>query len=235
MKQDFLQNTVAIVVCMFFIMIQARNRSKYIRAVQIQNFLWLFGFLIYLLGIMQYYPLNDTVYFSAILYLAAFNCACLLNPVSIKGKKIKSLDVEEYQDTNRTRKCVFASIICWAASIPILQKSITILFAYGSLDGMNALRYRTYGEYSINSTPEMLLMTYIIRPVMVVTIIFMAEEIAQRRIDLKLIIVAVLDAFWLILATAGRSLLVSLVIYIVLAVISINGANVIIIIKKYKK
>lgn len=100
---------------------------------------------------------------------------------------------------------------------------------YGPSQGMNALRYRTYGEYSIFSTPELMLVDYIIRPVMVATILLMAEEISNKKFKYQLIIVSILDALWLVLATAGRSLFVTIILYVFWAVVIKNGFNI----KKY--
>lgn len=106
---------------------------------------------------------------------------------------------------------------------------------YGPSQGMNALRYRTYGEYSIFSTPELMLVDYIIRPVMVATILLMAEEISNKKFKYQLIIVSILDALWLVLATAGRSLFVTIILYVFWAVVIKNGFNIKKVLSGYKR
>lgn len=241
MKQDLILNVIAIIVCLLFIIIHSKSKREFLRGVQIQNWFWLVGFIIYLFGIVDYYPLNEKVYACALLYLVTFNVAYSVRPLSVKrkNKKIntnqKLENIKNEDDSKMVKKCIVASIMCWIASIGILSKSIPILMLYGSQSGLNELRYRTYGEYTIFSTPEMMLMNYIIRPIFTVTIILMAKEIATRKINYALLVFGLLDAFWLILATAGRALLVSMITYIVFATIILNGTNILSILKKYNK
>lgn len=243
MKQDILFNILIILFCMLLIFIQSKKKSGFIGIIQLQNYIWLVGFLIYLFRVVKYYPLNDTVYYCSFLYLLFCNIAGLIRPKYLRIGSIQvsnlSCSIDEYQQENRDRlrefKCIVASLLCWIISIPILKKSIPILIQYGSDQGLNALRYRTYGEFTIFSTPEMVLITYIIRPIFTVTIIYFAQQIAQKKITKSIAFIAIMDALWLIIATAGRALIVSMIIYIALATVAINGSNILRLIKQYKK
>lgn len=243
MKQDILFNILIILFCVMLIIIQPKKKSRFIGIIQLQNYIWLVGFLIYLFRVVKYYPLNDNVYYCSFLYLLFCNIGSMIRPDFLKIGSIRERNqsgfIDDYQQDNRERsrefKCIVASFFCWILSIPILRKSIPILIQYGSDQGLNALRYRTYGEHTIFSTPEMLLITYMIRPIFTVTIIYFAQQIAQKRITMRIAFIAIMNALWLIIATAGRALIVSMIIYIVLAIVAINGSNILQLIKRYKK
>ena len=232
MKRDIIYNIMAIVVCIMCITFQSKQKAQHIRAVQVQNVFWLTGFIVYLFNIVPYYSINGEVYVSAMLYLIGFNAVFLINPIKKKQTKFNEIAID---CDKQEKKCILASILCWVVSIPILHKTIPILIMYGPSQGMNALRYRTYGEHTIFSTPELMLIDYIIRPILLSTILLMAGEVAQKKCSIRMVIISVLDAFWLILATAGRSLLVSLVIYVLLGIVLLNGSNIFNIISRYKK
>lgn len=245
MKEDIIFNIFTIFTCLFLIFLQINKKSRYLNIIQLQNIIWLAAFLIYLFRIVDYYPLNNQVYFCILLYLIFCNIASLIPPVSLPAIRIgnksnnvlNDLYLKYVDDINQrvSKKCILGSVGCWIVSIPMLRKSIPVIIRYGPSNGLSALRNRIYSQFCIYTTFEMLLITYIIRPVLIVSVIYFAQMIAQKKVNKKYAVVAVLDAFWLILATAGRALLVSMVMYIVLAVIAYDGMNVLRLLKKYKK
>lgn len=247
--ESFFLNILMIFICIMFIMINKLGHCPNLSAVQIQNFIWLLAFVLYLIKIVDYYPLSEIVYLMTFLYLFGFNIAnfgknktiLYTNYTFETNYQSISSDIEnriEYENSTYQRigkRCIVASVISWGLSIPILRKSIPILLQYGLSEGMNALRYRTYSEYTIFSTLEMCLMNYIIRPIFIVTIIFMAEQIALRKKGKMLILVSLADAFLLVLMTAGRAMMVSLVLYVFFAIVLLHGVKILNILKKYRK
>lgn len=92
---------------------------------------------------------------------------------------------------------------------------------------MNLLRYNLYGTSSVLSTFDMILVDYLIRPVFIVTIILMAMQIAIMKVNIKIFIISIINALMLVLMTAGRTMMVSFVLYIVLAIITLNATNIV--------
>lgn len=234
MSGSIILNFMVILVCVFFIVINRINKHSYRSIVQIQNIMWLLAFVIYLTGIIKYYEFYPPVYICVFGYIIAFNLACYKNTMNV-CISINDELVTSVADKKKSNRCIWASAVTWGLSLGILQKTILVLVNYGLSAGLNILRYKAYIENSMFSTMEICLITYIMRPIFVVTIILFAQQVSLRKVNIKLAIAAIIDAFMLVLLTAGRSMLVSLVIYVFFAVIFVNGTNILKLIKKYRK
>lgn len=227
---------IVICICILCIFLNARNGTSLSSIVQMQNIVWFIAYIIYLSGIMKYYPFNDKVYIFSIMYLLVFNITCFGS-----GKKSEysykkfGCAVESICDKKKTHIVTLLSLFAWIMAIPLLQKSVPFLMGYGLLSGMNQLRYQIYGGYNFYSGFEMCLIDFVIRPIFITAIILFAEQIAIRKISVKLLIVSIGNALMLVLITAGRTMMVSWIMYIFLAVITVNGANIFKLIKKYKR
>ena len=228
-------NILAFSICIFFILLNMKIKKKFFSIVQIQNLSWCIGLYIYQFGKIKYNVIDDRVYFMAIAYLLFFNIFSLVNcKFNMKASPNKSIIIS-LKDKKKNNRCLFGSIVCWILSISILQKTIPILLAKGLGEGMNVLRYTIYGSTSFLSTFEMMLIDFVIRPVFLVTIIFMSMQIAYKIFNIKIIIVSIINALMLVLLTAGRTMMVSLVFFVVFAVLSVNGMNLLKLIRRYYK
>lgn len=219
-------------VCLFLIILQHYNRCPPFSIVQIQNYVWLFAFVLYSFNFLNYKTINHIVILYSFLYLLFFNLSSLGKHYSLKNEyfnnpdSLYSLGLKgAVNDSKRVNLCAVASIVAWLLSVSILKKSLPILLTNDLSTGLNILRNSTYSDYSIFSTNEQMLMTYIIRPIFTVCIILFAEQVAVRKINIKLAVITILDSFLLVLMTAGRALIVSLILYITFAVIIVNGIS----------
>ncbi len=224
--------------CSLLIFIQELNKSPRLSIVQIQNYIWLIAFFIYFSDYFSFYPINPVVYLYSATYLFFFNIASFQKKVMISNlfESNHNNIIQNINSKKIENKVVASSLICWVLSYPILLKTFPILFGSGSLSvGMNLLRYQTFGENSIFSTFEMMFITYILRPIFMVSVIYLAELISIRKIKLKITFIAIVNSLFLVLLTAGRALLLSLVIYVLVALIISNGMNLLKIFIVYKK
>lgn len=234
---SFSLNLAMIFFCIVLIVIQELNNCPRLSIVQLQNYMWLLAFIIYLSSYFSFYPLHSNIYIYSVCYLFFFNLASLRKKVNVNelffndhqniSKQINSPKIEA--------KIILSSVICWIISIPIFIKTFPILFGSGSLSlGMNLLRYQTYGANPIFSTKEMMLISYILRPVFMVSIIYLAEQISIKIIKKRIIFISLINSFILVLLTAGRALLFNLIIYVIVSIIISNGLNLDKIFMKYK-
>lgn len=232
-------NIVVIIECLFFMFFHLFNKTKLLSIVQMHNIIWLSAFIFYLFNPLNFYQscFRVEVYAYVIIYLFVFNMSMLGSKLNVTKKFENTKVIEEFYKKDNIKKCIIASIFTWVIALPILKKSLKVLFGYESLSvGMNMLRYMTYDpSISIFTIPELCIMTYIIRPIGMVCIIYLSEQIAIKKIDLKFFIVTIIDSFLLVLLTAGRAMIVSLIIYIFIAVIVVNKISFLNLIKKYKK
>lgn len=235
MFESMLFNIIVILVCVFFIFINKINKHSFWSIVQIQNIMWLIAFVIYFTGIVKYNDINVTVYICTLGYIIAFNLLCYKRTILNESGINEEILANSVSDNKKINRCFWASVVVWGLSVGILQKSILILNQYGISDGLNILRYKAYIENSLFSTFESCLITYIMRPIFVVTIILFAQQLSLKKVNIRLAITAIIDAFLLLLMTAGRSMLVSLVIYVFFAIILVNGVNMLKLIKRYRK
>ena len=234
---NIILNSVIILECVFFIYIHYKLNSGLLCIVQIQNYIWLIGFIIYLLNPLDYYDFQIDIYVYVFLYLFMFNLACVGSKTkNIKLSSINDSFITEVSNKHIVKKCIVASIISWVLSIPILTKSLPILFGSGDLaTGMNLLRYQTYDvSITIFTNLEQCIMSYVIRPIGTVCIILLVAQIVMKKINYKLLIVTLVDTLLLILMTAGRALVVSLVIYMFASLIIMNGIHLFKMIYRYK-
>lgn len=235
---QFLLNVCMICLCGILIFIQELNNSPRLSIVQIQNYIWTIAFLIYLSDYFSFYAINPIVYLYSATYLIFFNIASFQKKVTVSNlfEINHNSIIENISSKKIEKKVIFTSIICWFLSYPIFIKTFPILFGSGSLSvGMNLLRYQTFGNKPIFSTFEMMLITYILRPVFMVSVIYLAELISIKKIKFRITLVALINSLFLVLLTAGRALLLSLVIYVLVAIIISNGIDLIKILARYKK
>ena len=205
---------------------------------QIHNMMWLIAFLLYLFNYIGFYPLDYAVYFYCLTYLFCFNVVAFSYSYPIKKYIVENKQAvcDLFKSEKYDQRCLMFSIFGWLLSYRILQKSLPILLGSGSLStGMNLLRYQTYSDISIFNTFELMLLTYIIRPIFTVTILYFALKLASNNLNKKITLIAMLDALFLVAMTAGRALIISMVIYSLIAILLFNKINFISIIKRYKK
>lgn len=235
--ESILLNIIMIILCIFFIYLNKKNGAATFSIVQIQNYIWLMAFVIYLSNVFEYYEMSVIVYICAFFYLVTFNLVNLGKRYSVI-EKFESEDreniVTSIMDKKKSTRCILFSIIGWGLSFFILRKSIPIIQSYGFVIGLKVLRNSFY-DYTIFSTLEHCIVSYVIRPIFTVAIILLAQQISVYKINKKLCIVVVVDVFLLLFMTAGRAMMVNLVMYVIGAIITMNGGYIKNLWRKYKK
>lgn len=221
-----------IILIISLIFINSRIKRETLNVAQIQNIIWLTAFVLYATNFFNYYPISEEVCILAGIYLISFNFAYLgkHNYLSINEDLLADL-ANSVEEARVRKRVIVSSCLSWILALPLLLKSLPILSQYG----MSAMRWILYGEQSYFSGLEMCIISYIIRPIATVAILFFAEEIATKRIRKSIVFVVLADAFLLILLTAGRALLEQLVIYVALVLLVVYGANIKKILYEYRK
>lgn len=217
-------------VILFFIYLNTRLKRKKMNFAQIQNIIWLIMCFLYLTNYFDYYPVDEIVYALGILYITSFNLFYIHRNSAViewNGDNILHL-YEDVHNSKIIKRILFYSVCVWALSVPMLIKSVPLVKQYGIL----VMRYMLYSEQSYFSSIEMCAIDFIIRPMITVSIIFLVEQFLTHRMDLKIIIVTVINCFLIVLLTGGRAMLMQLVFYFALAAISVYGSNILKIIKK---
>lgn len=224
---------IIIVECILFIIIHKSHKYSFTNIVQLQNIVWLCSYIIYLSGIFNFYPMIDKVYYASYLYLLFFNIAFVLKNNQNRDLFSKK-NIEKVKKTYNSKigySILFFSIIAWILSINIMKKTLPILFSLG----LNMLRYIIYSENTVLSTLEMMIINYIIRPIGIVSIIVFSIQLSLRKLEVKVLICALINSFGLIFLTAGRAMFVQLCLYVLVAMVIVNKANLKFILQKYKK
>lgn len=198
--------------------------------VQIQNLFWIIGFFIYSINLLDFYvDFHPNVYICSFLYLTAFNVFYYKKSPSVY-KILNSRDNDVLSNLakgKRENRCIILSLAAYFLSIPILYKSVPVLLTSDSIsDGMNYLRWQTYGDNSIFTTLDHMTRDYIIRPIFFVTILYTSVRIALRKISFKMFFIAFLDALMLVVLSAARALIVSFVLYVIVSVLTFNRMNI---------
>lgn len=217
-------------VILFFICLNTRLKRKKMNFAQIQNIIWLIMCLIYLFNFFDYYPVNGVVFALGIIYIASFNIFYIHRNSAVvewNGDNIVRL-YEDVHNPKITRRILFYSACVWVLSLPMLLKSVPLVEQYGIL----VMRYMLYSEQSYFSSIEMCAIDFIIRPMITVSIIFLVEQFITHKMDIKIIIVTVINCFLVVLLTGGRAMLMQLIFYFALATISVYGSYILKIIKK---
>ncbi|WP_270661612.1 O-antigen polymerase [Thomasclavelia ramosa] len=226
-----------ILLLLFFIFVNYKKHITWFSMIQVHNLMWLVAFILYFFNFVGYYPMNERIYLYSFIYIIFFNLFFLNSKVDVNKYLRKNFDIISKKMSNSIydKRCIISSVIAYFLSFNILSKSLPILFGSGNLsDGMNLLRYQTYTNISIFNTFDLVLMSYIIRPIFVVTILLFSLKLATKTVNLKLTFFALLDALMLIAMTAGRALIISMIIYVVAAFLCFNKVKLSFI-KKYKK
>lgn len=216
----------------FLIYINMIIKKSTLNVAQGQNIIWFIAYALYSINYFDYYKISNWVCVLSIVYLVAFNFAYLCGKSRLAfNENNLSLLKQSTISKRKERKIIYSSILSWIIAIPLLKKSIPILSQYGMLK----MRWILYGETTFFSGLDMCIISYILRPIAIVAIIYMAEQIAIKNIKKKIVGVVLLDVFLLVFLTAGRALLQQLVIYVVLVIIVIYRANIKRILHEYKK
>ena len=223
-----------ILECLIFNFLNSILYGKRLNITKVQNYVWMFTFLIYLANIFQYYEMRVEVYIYSLTYLLMFNIAYLVfRKKSDLDDRILALKLVTSIDDIKKNISILKilSIICWLVTIPLLIKSIPILMN----SGMSTLRHIVYSDNSIYTTFDMMLIQYLARPLYSITIILSAIMLAVKKYDKPLFIITLINAIMYSLLTSGRALFMQMVLFVGLSIWFFHGNNIGKLIKTYRK
>ncbi|MEW5568650.1 O-antigen polymerase [Rossellomorea marisflavi] len=230
---EFLNITI-VVECIIFNFINFILFGKRLNINKAQNYVWMFAYLVYLSGYFQYYDLSIEVYIYSFTYILVFNVIYIIfgKKFNISTESLKTSILNSIENSRHNIRILgIVSVVCWIITIPLLIKSLPILIS----SSMNMLRYIVYGENSIYSTLDMMIIQYFVRPIYSITIILSAVMLTVRRYNKSFFLITIINAIMYSLLTSGRALFMQIIIYVALSLWFFYGNNIGKLFKLYKK
>lgn len=160
-------------------------------------------------GFYDLYKPIPIVHFYVITVIIFFNLAYLLIKDRFRRRKVDRILL----GSPRWRFLLLANVLAWLYMIRFISKSYVIIRSGGLL----ALRsYAFSSSMGLASTAELAISQAIIQPVFVTTIIITLASLVVGRANVLLLIVSVINVALYIFAFAGRSILISFIVYFLL-------------------
>lgn len=213
---------VAIILIWIFLIRMRIGRG--FSVIKVFNLVWFLTFVVYLLNLYKYFPVNDLVIISSIILVCSVNISFLLfkKGRSLGGVNTTSVE-EDLSISNRALKIVvILSIISWLLSFQRLVISLGIIFS----EGMDVLRAQTYlGD--VYTTMERLIYQYFVQPLFTISVIFAVVILVfSKKKNYLFILVALINALVYSSLFGGRAMFVQFSIYAILLIALRSGDRI---------
>ncbi len=217
-----------IIYALFVLLVTKARKGRYLSCCSLFTTIWCFCLVVSSFGLYGLYVPSNTVYIMSVVAMLCFFLVDLI----YDGRKTEweeQSGVLEIGGRFYKWRLVFLNIICFVFSVPYLQKAMEYARDYGLV----ALRAATPEDIGQN-TSVALAFQWLCLPVFTVTIIYAAILFAMKKMDILLLIFAVVDTYIYSMSYGGRYIIAKFLFYFVAAVIIVNRGSVSKILKRNK-
>lgn len=191
------------------------------------TFIWCISVSIASLGLFNIYKLSLDVKIYSLIVVMSFNFIYYLI-----SKKYYINNSSDIKINIRYKEIYILNILSWLYCTKFLIKSLNIIF-YGG--GLKVLRMYSYNsELGLGSTAELLILQIIIGAIFTSTIIISIALIVLKKVNYKMLLIAIVDLIVYTLLFGGRSYIFNFGLYYIFAyfIMKLYGNKVIKINKK---
>lgn len=212
---------------LFVLLVTKMRKGRYLSCCSVFTTIWSFCLFVSSFGLYGLYVPSTAVYIMSIVAMVVF----LLVDLLYDGRKNEEVTDGALEIGGHFYKwrLVALNVICFAFSVPYLQ----VAQKYAEQNGLVALRAATPEEIGQN-TAIALIFQWICLPLFTVTIIYAAILFAMKKIDVLLLIFAVVDTYIYSMSYGGRYIIAKFLFYFVAAVIIVNRGSIGRILKRNK-